>query len=311
MELLQAKGNTWYLADWQLIPIYKTDERHCILLDSGLISQREDIENTLKANGLTPIGILGTHAHTDHSPNHHYFREKYQIPVALSGGEAAISRNPLLLKAYYYMLSSEQLLSFEEYREMLTEIDRIICPEEESVSFCGAEFTIIPTSGHSPNHIAIGTPDGVLYLGDAVLSGASLTESKLPYFFSIADAFRTMEKLGALIRGQTAYDMFITAHRGIHTELTELLSQNIETVQNIADKIAAWIDRPMTISEAIGVICENLSLLSSRVRRSTYYERNIRTYLEYLTDTGKIEMYAKRGVTGVRPMKQPKKKMYK
>ena len=60
MELKQALGNTWYLEDWQLIPLYRTDEHHCILLDSGLYEQRQDIEDTLSAAGIVPIGILGS-----------------------------------------------------------------------------------------------------------------------------------------------------------------------------------------------------------------------------------------------------------
>lgn len=298
MELHQAKGNTWYLADWQLIPFYKIDDTHCILLDSGLISQREAMEEVFRENHLIPVGILGSHAHTDHSPNHHYFKEKYGIPVALSFGEAAISRNPLMLKAYYYMLSEQQLLSFPEYREMLVDVDRIIMPDEERITFCGVTFDILHTPGHSPDHIAIGTPDGVLYLGDAVISNVSLTESKLPYFFSLETAFDTFRKLE-----NVDYSIYITAHRGTHGEIASLIEQNKTVLQGVADHICRLINRPMTISEAIHATCEELSLLSARVRRSTYYERNIRTYLEYLVDTGKLEALAERGVTMLTPAK--------
>ena len=41
MELKQALGNTWYLDDWQLIPLSKLDALRCILLDSGLYEQRQ------------------------------------------------------------------------------------------------------------------------------------------------------------------------------------------------------------------------------------------------------------------------------
>ncbi|HAD19204.1 MAG TPA: hypothetical protein DCF42_02285, partial [Lachnospiraceae bacterium] len=61
MKLRQAKGNTWYLEDWQLIPLYRTDPRHCILIDSGDLTQRDSIWRTLEANGIRPVGILGTH----------------------------------------------------------------------------------------------------------------------------------------------------------------------------------------------------------------------------------------------------------
>ena len=101
MELKQAKGNTWYLEDWQLIPLYKVDAHRCILLDSGLYAQRQEIEETLALDGLTPIGILGSHDHNDHSSNHHYFQQKYHLPVALPLGEAAVCCTAENLKSLF------------------------------------------------------------------------------------------------------------------------------------------------------------------------------------------------------------------
>ena len=66
MELEQVKGNTWVLKSWELIPFYKLDDSHCILLDTGLNDQREDLEGSLREAGLTPVGVICSHAHIDH-----------------------------------------------------------------------------------------------------------------------------------------------------------------------------------------------------------------------------------------------------
>ena len=58
MKLTQVKGNTWVLEGFELIPLYRLDNNKCILLDTGLEQEREDIENTLLEAGLTPAGIL-------------------------------------------------------------------------------------------------------------------------------------------------------------------------------------------------------------------------------------------------------------
>ena len=47
MNLRQIKGNTWVLEGLEWIPFYKLDERRCVLLDTGLKSEREDLENAL------------------------------------------------------------------------------------------------------------------------------------------------------------------------------------------------------------------------------------------------------------------------
>ena len=139
MQLKHAAGNTWYLEDWQVIPLYKTSEHTCVLLDSGLRTQRDLIERTLERNGLTPVGILGSHVHGDHSANHRYFQQKYHIPVALSAGEAGIAVSPLNLKAYYfYMLHPQAPTAGSEESDLLVEADRIIMPSETRVEFCGA-----------------------------------------------------------------------------------------------------------------------------------------------------------------------------
>ncbi len=72
MELRQIIGNTWCLYGHQLIPLYRTDSTHCILLDTGASVLRQDIVDTLEQNGLTPIGLLCTHTHFDHFGNARY-----------------------------------------------------------------------------------------------------------------------------------------------------------------------------------------------------------------------------------------------
>ena len=88
MELEQVKGNTWVLKSWELIPFYKLDDSHCILLDTGLNDQREDLEGSLREAGLTPVGVICSHAHIDHMGNVAYLKQTYGTQLAMSLGEA-------------------------------------------------------------------------------------------------------------------------------------------------------------------------------------------------------------------------------
>ena len=54
MKLTQVRGNTWVLDSWELIPLYKLDDHRCVLLDTGTVEQREELEETLDEAGLTP-----------------------------------------------------------------------------------------------------------------------------------------------------------------------------------------------------------------------------------------------------------------
>ena len=159
MDIRPIKGNTWVLEGMEWIPFYKLDERRCILLDTGLLGEREDLEQALLDHGLTPAGILCSHAHVDHGGNNRYFQEKYQIPVALTVKEAGMCTSVLTLKCYFLMLPPGMV---EREASHLVHTPDVIVPDRDGpFSFCGAEFQIIQTPGHSAGHISTITPDGV------------------------------------------------------------------------------------------------------------------------------------------------------
>ena len=101
MKLTQVRGNTWVLDSWELIPLYKLDDHRCVLLDTGTVEQREDLEDTLDEAGLTPVAILGSHTHIDHMGSHAYFQKTRGTQVVMSLGEAGQIFSPLGLQLQY------------------------------------------------------------------------------------------------------------------------------------------------------------------------------------------------------------------
>ena len=87
-ELIQVKGNTWCITGTQYIPVYKTDEHHGILLDTGTNAFRKRLMQVLADNQITPVGIICSHTHYDHFGNARFLKEEYGIPLVLSIGEA-------------------------------------------------------------------------------------------------------------------------------------------------------------------------------------------------------------------------------
>lgn len=290
MKLSQVKGNTWVAEGMELIPFYKLDEHRCILLDTGLLSEREELEGALLDQGLTPAGILCSHAHVDHCGNSGYFQQKYRIPVALTAPEAAMCQNVLTLKCYFLTLSPDTVE--RESACMIHTPDVILPPEDGPFSFAGAEFTLIHTPGHSAGHVCTVTPDGVCYLADAVLSHA-LLGAKLPYNLSQAMAMDSREKLRGL-----PYDTYIMAHHGVCTgeELPHLLDANQSLIRTRAEEIRALIPRPMTLSQIDAAVCAYYQLFTHKPNRALRFERNIRFFVEYLVDRGLLEVRCRGGV---------------
>ena len=197
MKLTQVKGSTWVLEANELIPLYLLDDRRCVLLDSGLAKERDEIEKTLLEAGLEPAGILCSHAHVDHCANNRYFQEKYHLPVALTAPEAGMCSSILNLKCYRLLVSPDA--AEQEMSEMVHVPDLILPPVDGPIRLAGAMFRILHTPGHSSGHICAVTPDNVCYTGDALMSQA-LLDAKLPYGLSIQLAMESRERLRVLAK---------------------------------------------------------------------------------------------------------------
>ena len=291
MELTQVKGNTWVIEASEQIPLYKLDDHRCILLDSGLVSEREELDALLQSHGLTPAGILCSHAHVDHCANNGYLQEKYHTQVAMTPPEIGMCSCLLNLKCYFLTLPPS--IVERESSCMIHTPDVVIPLKDGPFDFCGATFQIIQTPGHSAGHICTITPDNVCYTADAMLSYEYM-RSKLPYNLSQKIAEDSREKLRNL-----GCDFYIMAHNGLcaGAEFERLIDLNNDLVHRRTQEILDQIDHPMTASEVVAAACEMYQLFTKHPRRSLRFERNVRFFIEYLVDQGKLEMVCHRGST--------------
>ncbi len=290
MELTQILGNTWAIEADELIPFYKLDDHRVILLDNGLVEEREGIEAALLRNGLTPAGILCSHAHVDHCANSAYFQQKYHIPVALTAAEAGICSSLLTLKCYFLTLPTSEVERCSSC--MIHTPDVIIPPQDGPFSFLGVEFQILHTPGHSAGHICTITPDRVCYAADAVLSWEFLN-AKLPYNLSHQLAIQSREKLRGL-----DVDKFLIAHRGVCDpgEMDRLIAANSALLERRAGEVLALVEEPMTASQINQAVCQLYHLFTKRPNHALRFERNIRFLVEYLVDEGRLLPQCRQGV---------------
>ena len=291
MNLTQVKGNTWVIEANQLIPLYKLGGGRCVLLDTGLLHEREELEEALHAAGLRPVGVLCSHAHVDHCANNGYLQEKYGAKVALTFPEAGMCSTTLTLKCYFLLLSPGTVE--RESSCMIHTPDVFIPTADGPFSFCGAEFRVVHTPGHSSGHVCTVTPDNVCYTADALLS-AELLGAKLPYNLSQEMAMDSRERLRDL-----GCDFYIMAHRGVcpGSEIGRLIDANQALIRRRAEEILALVDRPMTASQIDEAACVLYRLFTHKPRRSLRFERNVRFFIEYLVDTGRLAEECQNGAT--------------
>ena len=287
MELRQVKGNTWVLESWELIPLYKVDDHRCILLDTGTYDQREEIEAALDQAGLTPVAVLGSHAHIDHMGSYAYFQRERGALLALTLGEAGQIFSPLGIQLQYYNLN---LGAFADYPELGTAPclpDRIILPQEREVTLCGVTFGLVRTPGHTVDHICVRTPDNVLYLADAMMTGRVLYHAKFPYAFSMEVYLDSLAKL----RGEKA-DKYIVAHKGVYGEILPFIDLELQFLRQRMLGLLELIQGPMTAKDLTAAICRRDHVPARNPRHLAYFEQASQTYLTYLADRGYLTLAA-------------------
>ena len=284
MTLRQVRGNTWVIRSWLLIPLYKLDEHRCILLDTGLPEQEEELDAFLKEEGLTCVGVLSSHTHMDHAGNNAFFQRTYGAQIALSLGEAGIHVGPLGLQCSVGNLSPAQMRRHASLGGATAVADVVIRPEDRQVKLCGAEFQVIHTPGHSADHICVITPDGVCYLGDAVMTGSTLFRSKFPFMVSMEDYLQSLR----LLREVRA-EAFVAAHGGIYPEILPYIDMELRFLHRRMGEILALAEEEFTVEDLAVRICRVYRISPRSVEDALYFQRASRAYLHYLLDEGALE----------------------
>ena len=286
MELKQIIGNTWCLYGHQLIPLYRTDSTHCILMDTGASALRQDIVDTLEQNELTPIGLLCTHTHFDHFGNARYLSERYHCPVALPLGEAEICRTLASVKSHLFVYSAGQVANDPEMSEIPCLVDHVIRPEETDTLFRGVRFRVLHTPGHAMDHASYITPDNVCYIGDALMCGRTLHSSRLPYAFNFQQSLDTIKGLKGL-----ECEAMAVAHCGIlYDGFDALVDENLQIMEEQLAEVKAMVDHPMSSNELCTAVCDRMGISVSTPKKAQNLERFLRPYLEYMVDEGSHRM---------------------
>lgn len=292
MKLLPICGRTWYVDADAFIGVYRLDEGRCILVDSGQSFEREELAALLAREGLTPAGVLNTHVHTDHSINNRWLRERYGSLIAVPEGEAHLLGSAAALRGYLYCCSPGTLE--RQLGDMLCPADRLIPAEDGLFSFCGADFRVVHTPGHSEDHVCLITPDNVCCAGDAVLSPDD--QSKLPYAYCVEQMLESTRRVEALDCAA-----FLLAHRGVCTQILPAARHTRGLFLSRAADIAALADAPVTMGELWERTARHFALHGEDPVEALKLERNFRCLLDYLVDTGALPLRARDGVALVGP----------
>lgn len=289
MKWSHVRGNTWYIEGRVCIPVYLLNDHEAILLDSGYAEDRIELEDLLHEKNLRVRAVLGTHSHNDHIGNHAYFQEQ-GAEVILQEVEAAISSDFALLTTAYYPASAQELKQLFPHFSVHT--DRTFSALDTSIKIDEQTFELFPLPGHTPGHTAIMTPDGVLYVGDAVLSTDVLRSAKIP------STANWKQDLSSKYRLETiTCEAYLLAHNGAYADLHHLIQENISDRLRRAQQILNWLrERPCwTQPEVIELLWQRFGMQSRSFFNQIVFQRNAICAIEYLADKGYLKSCLEKG----------------
>ena len=146
-------------------------------------------------------------------------------------------------------------------------------------------FGLVRTPGHTVDHICVRTPDNVLYVGDAMMTGRVLHRAKFPYAFSMKVYLESLAKLR-----QESADRFIVAHRGVYREILPFIDLELRFLTQRMEDLLTLVGgehHPQGIDRGH---LPDLPGSDQNPRHLAYFEQASQTYLHYLTDRGDLEL---------------------
>ncbi len=291
MELKHIKGNTYAIdAAAGTLVYYKRSEREGILIDTGFARQdREGLVRLFEETGVRPVGIIVSHTHYDHAGNAEYLKGRYGCPIMASLAEAGTAISVMSYRCAYPAMTPreiEDMMADECYS-----VDEVILPGERVRVFCGVPFGILPLSGHTPGHIGVVTPDQVAYLADTLMGEEAMASSKMPSAVCRADDLKAKRSLRAL-----HCNAYVLAHRGVYEEIGGLIDKNVAMIEERAELVYDCLQGELSEEEWVRAVYRRLEMHSKQAFKCAVCERNMRSFIDYLADGGRVDIERREGV---------------
>lgn len=159
-------------------------------------------------------------------------------------------------------------------------------PQDTRITFCGAQFDIIHTPGHTLDHICVRTPDDVFYLADAIMTGKTLHYSKFPYFVSPEDYFASMENLK-----REKASVYFAAHEGAYDNIGTIVDEAREVLSAQMRDYLALVYEGTNAEQLTSRICQSRRTRGDNVGVLSYYNMASQAYLNYFREIGWVECY--------------------
>ncbi len=276
-ELIQVGERTYYIECPAKMGLYRTDDTHVILIDSG--NNKDAAKKALKhitAQGWELTAIVNTHSHADHIGGNGFLQEKTGCQIFTADVETAFTQFPILESSYLYggypvkELRNKFLLAQASQPTLLT-ADNL-----------PSGLELLRLDGHSLAMIAIKTSDNVWFLADTYTSPAIMEKYHISF---LCDVQGYVDSLNAIktLEG----DLFIPSHGEPTTDVTEVVDLNLAKVEEIKNLLLNLCATPKGIDQILKEVFDHYGL-TMYWGQYVLVGSTIRCYLAHLHQEGLI-----------------------
>ena len=279
-ELIQVAERSYYIQCPAKMGLYRLNDEEVCLIDSGSDKDAgKKVRQLLDANGWKLRAIYNTHSNADHIGGNQYLHKQTGCSIYAPGFECDFTRHPLLEPAFLYggfpprELRHKLLLAQESEAQELT---AEVLPNG---------FELIPLPGHFFDMVGFRTPDNVVYLADCLSGRETLEKYRIGFIYDVGAYIQTLERVMTMEAA-----MFVPAHAEAAESVAELAQYNIETVQDIADKIVELCASPLSFEMILQQLFREYSL-TINFEQYALVGSTVRSYLSWLKESGRIRAF--------------------
>lgn len=276
-ELIQVSENNYYIQSPAKIGLVKISEAEVCLIDSGSDKDAgRKVRQILDKNNWKLRAIYVTHSNADHIGGCKYLQAQTGCKIYAPGIECAFTNFPVLEPSFLFgayppkELRHKFLMAQESKSEILT------------AETLAEGMEIIPLPGHFFDMVGFRTADGIVYLADCLSSRETLEKYRIGFIYDIAAYLDTLEKVKAM-----QARLFIPAHAEACENIVELAQYNIDTVNEIADKILDLCENGLQFEALLKKLFDEYSL-QMNFEQYVLVGSTVKSYLAWLKDSGKL-----------------------